>query len=112
MAHDEVNNQMLNSDLLVHLSEDESHSMVVAEAIASGLPVFACRTGSHDTFARSGLVHYVDEPDTSIVDAELRALMENPAVYARLRRSATWQKRDWNDVGREFALLLETQLWS
>jgi glycosyltransferase involved in cell wall biosynthesis len=112
IAHDEVNRQMLKSDMLIHLSEYESYSMVIAEAIASGLPVFAHRTGNHEVFGTSGLVHYIDDLQIDKVQTDLRSFMEVPSTYARLRRNATWQQRDWNDVGRDFAHLLEKHLWN
>jgi len=112
IAHNDVNQQMLKSDLLIHLSEHESYSMVIAEAIASGLPVFSYRTGNHEVFGTSGLVRYIDDLDTDNVCTELRKIMAHPPAYARLRRNATWKRRDWNDVGRDFARLLEERLWN
>lgn len=112
IAHDEVNRQMLKSDMLIHLSEYESYAMVIAEAIASGLPVFAHRTGNHELFGTSGLVHYVDDPLTEKVQTDLRSFIEVPSAYTRLRRNAAWQRRDWDDVGRDFAHLLEKHLWN
>jgi len=112
ISHDKVNRQMLNSDMLIHLSEYESYSMVVAEAIASGLPVFAHRTGNHEAFATSGLVHYVDDLESDKVHMDLRSFVEVPSSYARLRRNTTWQQRDWDDVGRDFAHLLEQHQWN
>lgn len=99
VPHDQVNEEMLTSDLLVHFSEDESYSMATAEAIACGLPVLSYRNGNADSFVRSGLVRHVDEGAEH--DA-LRCLIERPDDYGRLRRAEPRRIRTWQDVGDEF----------
>ena len=106
VSHKEINRRMLEADLLVHLSQSESFSLVVAEAIASGLPVFAYRTGNAEAFCASGLVQYVDDLDTRCTSTRIRSLMEDPQAYARMRRNPSWQPRLWEEVGREFAQAL------
>jgi glycosyltransferase involved in cell wall biosynthesis len=106
VPHEAINRKMLQSDLLVHFSQRESYSMVTAEAIASGLPVLAYRTGNFGTFGRSGLVRYIDG-EHSAEAAVLGALIEDERAYGQLRPAAAPPTRTWQDVGREFLECLE-----
>ena len=99
VEHDRVNDEMIDADLLVLLSQHESYSMVTAEAIACGLPVLSYPTGNAETFGRSGLVRHVG--NDSVVSA-LRALMTDPGQYGHLRRTGPKERRTWLDVGTEF----------
>ena len=101
ISHEEINSKMVESDLLVHFSRNESYSMVTAEAIASGLPVLSYRTGECASFQQSGLVHYVDDDGESDV-AALAQLIRERASLGRFRRSESWRVRTCRDVGREF----------
>jgi glycosyltransferase involved in cell wall biosynthesis len=100
ISHQAVNEQMVSSDLLVHLSDHESYSMVTAEAIAAGLPVLSYRTGNHGVFCRSGLVRYLDHG--ALADEVLSALIGDCHAYGKLRRIDRPERRTWRDVGREF----------
>lgn len=101
VPHRAINERMRQSDLLVHFSQYESYSMVTAEAIACGLPVLSYRTGNFEIFGRSGLVRYLDG-DGSSEPAWLGALIDDEGTYSQLRPSGSFQRRSWNDVGREF----------
>jgi glycosyltransferase involved in cell wall biosynthesis len=105
VPHHIVNEKMLGADLLVHFSEHESYSMVTAEAVACGLPVFAHRTGNAAAFERSGLVRYFDGDDSAAA-AGLRALIADEHAYGALRAAPPAARRTWQDVGRDFAALL------
>jgi glycosyltransferase involved in cell wall biosynthesis len=105
VSHEEINRKMVESDLLVNLSQYESYSMVTAEAIASGLPVVSYRTGNVSGFIDSGLVRYIDDAPKS-ADSALEDLICNAEGYSQLRRTEKWQIRTWRDVGHEFSLLL------
>lgn len=100
VPHDAINEKMLGSDLLVHLSEHESYSMATAEAIACGLPVLSHRTGNADAFRKSGLVRYVADCRSAV--RVLGALIDNEDAYGRLRLTGSWARRTWQDVGQEF----------
>ena len=112
VAHDSINDKMLEADLLLHLSEHESFSMVTAEAIACGLPVLSHRTGNADSFVKSGLVRYLDgdgdgDGNGSSTASVLGRLIDDEQTYGRLRLARPWEKRTWQDVGREFVAWLE-----
>jgi glycosyltransferase involved in cell wall biosynthesis len=100
ISHEAVNQQMVSSDLLVHLSDRESYSMVTAEAIAAGLPVLSYRTGNHGVFCLSGLVRYLD--DGAPAEEVLGTLIGDCRSYGKLRRMGRPERRTWDDVGREF----------
>jgi glycosyltransferase involved in cell wall biosynthesis len=100
IPHEAVNEQMVAADLLVHLSDHESYSMVTAEAIAAGLPVLSYRTGNHGVFERSGLVRYLDHG--GLAGDALGALIGDCDAYGELRRVGEPEQRTWEDVGREF----------
>jgi glycosyltransferase involved in cell wall biosynthesis len=100
ISHDAVNAEMIRADLLVHLSDRESYSMVTAEAIAAGLPVLSCRTGNYGAFGQSGLVRYVDH--VGLAADELAALIDDRDAYGKLRRAGQAVQRTWEQVGREF----------
>jgi glycosyltransferase involved in cell wall biosynthesis len=106
IPHRAINQRMIGADLLVHLSTQESYSMVTAEAIACRLPVLSYRTGNCDTFRRSGLVRYVDDDGCADVSA-LAELVQDEAAYGRLRVDGRWRVRTCQDVGREFLDCLE-----
>jgi glycosyltransferase involved in cell wall biosynthesis len=81
------------ADLLVLPSRGESYGMVVAEALARGLPVVAAEVGGvpealgHGADgARPGLLVPPDDP-AALRDA-LRAWLEDPGLRRRLRRAA------------------------
>jgi glycosyltransferase involved in cell wall biosynthesis len=100
ISHDAVNAEMIRADLLVHLSDRESYSMVTAEAIAAGLPVLSHRTGNYRAFGQSGLVRYVEH--SGLAADELGALIDDRDAYGKLRRAGQAVQRTWEHVGREF----------
>jgi glycosyltransferase involved in cell wall biosynthesis len=112
IEHADVNRRMLESDLLLNFSNYESYSMVVAESIAAGLPVLARKTGNHARFGTSGIVRFIDDPDSPHASLTLRALLEGPSVYAGMRRKSAWRIRNWRDVGHEWAKLIEEHSWT
>ncbi|MDH3803883.1 MAG: glycosyltransferase, partial [Gammaproteobacteria bacterium] len=100
IAHEAVQQAMLDADLLLQFSAHETWSMVTAEAIAGGLPTLSSRTGNWQSFEQSGLVQYFDDAAEST--AALTALITDKAAYARLRRHDDWTSRTWDEVGEDF----------
>ena len=80
--------------------------------IAAGLPVLARKTGNHARFGTSGIVRFIDDPDSPHASLTLRALLEGPSVYAGMRRKSAWRIRNWRDVGHEWAKLIEEHSWT
>lgn len=57
---------MARADLVVHASDGEPFGMVVAEAIALGIPVVAARPGGPEEIVRSGVDGFLwNHPDTN-----------------------------------------------
>jgi glycosyltransferase involved in cell wall biosynthesis len=83
-------------------SENESYSIVVAEAIACGLPVLATKTGNWRHFAQSGLVELLARDDADETAGILAGLIGDEQQYGRLRPVDGWSNRMWDDAGREF----------
>ena len=56
VPHEEVQRAMATHDLLVHLSERETFGMTLVEAVSTGLPVLATRSGGpQETMAGLGV---------------------------------------------------------
>ena len=103
------------ADLLVLPSRAESYGMVVAEALARGLPVVAAEVGGvpealgHGVDGiRPGLLVPPDDP-VALRDA-LRAWLEDPGLRRRLRRAAHERRDslpDWSTTTSTVADVLE-----
>jgi len=91
-----------NADLLVLPSRTETYGMVVAEALARGLPVVAAEVGGvpealghGDDGTRPGLLVSPDDP-VALSDA-LRAWLEDAELRRRLRRAARERRESLGD---------------
>jgi glycosyltransferase involved in cell wall biosynthesis len=83
-SHEEVGAWMAGSDLLLHPSLEESFGMVVAEALAAGLPV-VCGQGSGAVpwvVGEGGKLVDVTRPDDTA--AAMLELLRDPGLRARL----------------------------
>ncbi len=106
----QVHEKMLDADLLLNFSRDESYSMVTAEAVSCGLPVLSHRTGALKTFGGINSVQYVDTLDIAVSARALRKLMSSMSAYRKLRPTRAPHRRTWTDVGSEFLSLLENRV--
>jgi glycosyltransferase involved in cell wall biosynthesis len=103
------------ADLLVFPSRAESYGMVVAEALARGLPVVAAEVGGVPEAlgygadgARPGVLVPPDDP-IALRDA-LRAWLEDAELRRRLRRAARERREslpDWSTTTSAVADVLE-----
>ncbi len=101
--------QYAAADLLVLASHHEGYGMVVAEALAAGLPVLATDAGAlaQTLPASAGLC--VPAGDGAALQAALRKLISQPALRAQLAagaRAAGRQLPDWPAQARRFAAVL------
>ena len=92
------------ADVLLHPSIYDTFGLVVAEAMAHGLPVVVSReAGVSDLIehGRSGWV--LERTDPQAAGAALRQLASDPALRARLAEGgrAVAARRRWDDVARE-----------
>jgi glycosyltransferase involved in cell wall biosynthesis len=98
------------ADLLVLPSLHEGYGMVVAEALAAGLPVLASRAGAlaHTVPAQAGLL--VPPGDVAALQAALERLIAEPGLRAQLAAGARASARHlptWETQAARFAQLLE-----
>jgi glycosyltransferase involved in cell wall biosynthesis len=102
------------ADVLVHPSHAETYGMVVAEALAHGLPVITTATGGLPATlgraadgTRPGLL--VPPGDPAALAAALRAWLTDADLRTRLRRAAADRRTTlptWSDTTRRIAAVL------
>jgi glycosyltransferase involved in cell wall biosynthesis len=98
------------ADLLVLPSLHEGYGMVVAEALAAGLPVLASRAGAlaHTVPAQAGLL--VPPNDVAALQATVERLIAEPGLRAQLAagaRAAARHLPTWETQAARFAAVLE-----
>jgi glycosyltransferase involved in cell wall biosynthesis len=114
-AGTDLDRSYATADLLVFPSRTESYGMVVAEALARGLPVVAAEVGGvpealgHGSDgARPGVLVPPDDP--AALRAALRAWLEDADLRRRLRRAARERREslpDWSATTSALADVLE-----
>lgn len=93
----ELSRVYATSDLLVHPSRGETYGMVISEALAHALPVFATDVGGvpealgETSIGRAGLL--VDPDGPAELAAGLRAWLTDADLRARLRAAAAERSR-------------------
>jgi glycosyltransferase involved in cell wall biosynthesis len=109
----ELDAEYRDADLLVVPSRTETYGMVVAEALATGLPVFATAVGGVSealgctAAGVPGLL--VPAEDAAALTAALRQWLAEVALRDRLRRAALLRREtltDWSTTGEEIAAVL------
>jgi len=98
------------ADLFVLPTRHEGYGMVVAEALARGLPVIGTRTGAIPDLvgADAGLI--VPPDDGAAFHDALARVLRDPSLLASLREGARQARDDlprWRDSANEMARVLE-----
>lgn len=93
-----------SSDLFVFPSDTDTFGQVMQEAMASGLPVVAARSGGAPDLVREGKTGYMFEPGVeSDLNAQLRRVIADNDLRAAMgvagRRTA--EQRSWSSVMNE-----------
>ena len=99
------------ADLLVLASLHEGYGMVVAEALAAGLPVLASEAGALAQTLPPQAGWRVPAADVPALHAALQALVSDPALRASLAagaRNAGRQLPDWPTQAAHFAGVLDS----
>lgn len=86
--------------------DKEGFGLVILEAMASGLPVVASRSGGITELVRDGWNGLlVEERDSRGLAANINRVFTDPEIYSRLivNMRDTVRKYDYSQVGREYA---------
>lgn len=97
---DDLSAAYASSDIFVFPSRMETYGLVVAEAMASGLPVVAARVGGVPEMVESGVTGFTfDTGDIAALVTAVRALVGDAAVRARMAAAArVWAEANiWDD---------------
>ena len=109
IPHEAVNKIMQTADLLIQMSSFETYSMVIAEALASGLPFVSTRVGAcayFDQFERG--IYLPDFNEWTLVTT-LERLFESETTYQRLwKNEKQFANRSWQLVAAEFLEIVKT----
>ncbi len=90
-----------SSDIFVFPSAIETFGLVVAEAMAAGLPVVSSRVGGVPELIESGVNGYIFEPnDDKRMTAYVKELLDDPAKRARIGEAArqSVQNLTWPNI--------------
>ena len=107
VAHDAINNVLLQADLMLQFSDFETYSMVIAEAINTKLPVISTRCGAFEQFEQSGFVHFLKTDKIDEITDEIRPILSDRIHYQKLLEGKILEIKTWKDVGRQFYQLLD-----
>ena len=100
LAGDRLEAAYARSDLLVHPSRGESYGMVVAEALARGIPVIAARVGGiAEAAAPRDAALFVPPEDAAALGRMLRRWLTERGLRVAMRRAAA----DARKAGRSWA---------
>ncbi len=112
LAQETVAALMAESDLFVFPSTFEAYGMVLAEAVAAGLPILANRVGAAGQLVRHGATGYLaGVGDWDGFGRHLRELLGDAALRARFRENLRQVVvRRWDETFADFSAACETAL--
>jgi len=99
---------LANADAFVHPNAREPFGIAPLEAMASGLPLAACRGGGIESYANTGNAWLAGTPEPALLAAAIESIFEGPAT-ARIRKVATAletaRSLNWPEVASRFRRL-------
>jgi len=101
------------ADLFVLATRHETYGMVVAEALARGLPVIATRTGAIPELVGDDAGRVVPPGDVSALAAALTVVLGHAGLRARFAEGARRARErlpTWEDAVRKLAVALERSI--
>jgi glycosyltransferase involved in cell wall biosynthesis len=98
------------ADVFVLPTRYEGYGMVVAEALARGLPVISTRTGAIPELVgeRAGII--VSPGDSNALQTALRRLFDEPGLLNSLRQGAVCARAGlprWQDAAKKLSVVLD-----
>ena len=102
------------ADLFVLASHHEGYGMVLAEALARGLPVVSTRAGAIPDTVPEEAGRLVPPNDVPALRAALRDVLTDRPLYHELKENALLVRRtlpDWTEVAARFGAVLEKGGW-
>lgn len=88
----------------------EGFGLVLIEAMASGTPVIATKTGGMKDIVSDGKNGYlIEEKNSHMIADKINLLLNNPDLCEKIRNAAkeTASYYDWRNIGNEYILLIE-----
>lgn len=100
------------ADAFVFPTAYEAFSLASMEAMACGLPVFACRVGGIEDYLCDGVNGYFIRADGAAIAAVLAPVLSDPSTRERLRLGAiaTAGAYAWPKIAERYRRLLE-EVW-
>lgn len=96
IPHDQVWSWYAASDLFLFASRTETQGLVVAEALAAGLPVVAVNGPGVDEFVRPSNGGWLTAPDLESYLDPVRRLLTDPALRERAASAGRDAARNWS----------------
>ncbi len=97
------------ADAFVFPTAYEAFPLACMEAMACGLPVFACRVGGIEDYLRDGVNGHFIKADGAAIAAALAPVLSDPAKRERLRLGAvaTAEAYAWPKIAEQYRRVLE-----
>ncbi len=102
--------QYHQADLFVLASHHEGYGMVLAEALARGLPIVSTTAGAIPDTVPDGAGRLVPPGDAGAFAAEVRTLLTDKQQYRRLKQGAEKARtnlQDWQSAAARFGRAIE-----
>jgi glycosyltransferase involved in cell wall biosynthesis len=106
LSRAEINQLMIEADMLIQCSENETYGMAVQEAVQSRLPVLMYKTGAWEEFKASGFVRIIEDYSLPSFKESLHYIFDNGLDKDMFRAKAITSKRTWEEVSREIEFIL------
>lgn len=96
IPHEEVWQWYAAADLFLFASRTETQGLVVAEALAAGLPVVAVNGPGVDEFVRPSTGGWLTDPDLASYLEPVRRLLTDPSLRERAAAAGREAARGWS----------------
>jgi glycosyltransferase involved in cell wall biosynthesis len=109
VAHDEINNLLLEYDLLLHFSDYESYGMSTMEAISAQLPCIITPTGNYKKYKLAGIQGVLNTFDIDEITEKVEEILVSKTKYKEHIRSLQHFKAvNWDTTFQTILSKIET----